>query len=174
MDLRQTVSGSEPITSADVKLYSKIDYSTEDSLITNLITAVRQQIEKFTGLSLVVSTCVAYWDYLPEEVELPYPEHDQITEVQINGEVSTSYTQKGLTRLRVIPYATYSVGIESTETASSLKVTYTTLGTCPQIIKNEMLRLLDEKYRNRGNTFVGSTVNLSENTYANLAQFCNE
>lgn len=172
MDLKQTATGDEPITLAEVKLYSKIDYTTEDSLITNLITAVRQQIEKFTGLSLVVSTYEAYWDYLPEEVTLPYPEQDEVKEVHINGTVSTDYTKKGLTQFKIAPYTTYLIGTSLDNVVQSLYVKYTTLGTCPQLVKNEMLRLLDEKYRNRGNTFVGTTNELTENSYANLAQFC--
>lgn len=172
MDVKQTVTGDEPILLADVKLYSKIDYTAEDALITNLITAVRQQIEKFTGLSLVASTYIAYWDYLPAEAELPYPVHDEITEVEINGEVSTDFTQKGLTQFKVKPYVISTFRTSGSIDTNSLKVTYTTTGECPELIKNEMLRLIDEKYRNRGNTFVGTTNELSENTYANLAQYC--
>lgn len=172
MDVRQTVTGSEPITLADVKLYSKIDYTAEDSLITDMITAVREQIEKYTGLSLIASIYEAYWDYVPDEVRLPYPEHNEITEVKINGAVSTDYTQKGLTQLIVRPFTTSVITTELGTDSESLYVKYTTLGTCPKLIKNEMLRLLDEKYRNRGNTFVGTTTALSENCYSNLAQFC--
>lgn len=170
MDIKKTVTGTEPITAADVKLYCKIDYATEDALIASLITAVRERIEKFTGLSLVETTYEAYWDYLPEEVELPYPEHNEVTEVQINGEVSTSYTKKGLNVFKILPSQTYVIGTDTTN-VYSLYVKYTTTGNCPDAIKVEMLRLIDEKYRNRGNTFVGSTTELSENTFANLAQF---
>jgi len=172
MDIKYSGTITEPIALADVKLYSKIDYSEEDTLITSLITAVRERLEEFTGRSFVAKTIEAYWDYLPSEVRLPYPEHDTITEVQINGEVSTAYAQMGLNRLVVKPESIVTLGTEVVN--PSLYVKYTTLGTCPEAVKIEMLRLIDEKYRNRGNTFVGSTAELSENTFANLAQYCEE
>jgi len=169
MDIKITPTGSEPITLDDVKLYCKIDYTAEDALITSLIGSVRGQIEKFLGRSLIASTIELYTDYLPDEIRLPYPEHDAITEVKINGTVSTDYTEKGLTKLIVIPSTTYTF---SEDVVESFYVKYTTTGKCSEAVKTEMLRLIDEKYRNRGNTFVGSTTELSENTYANLRQFC--
>ena len=168
MDIRYSNIGTEPITLTEVKLYSKIDYTAEDALITSLITAVRERIEEWAGKSFVVKTIEAHWNYIPEEVQLPYPDHDTITEVKINDEVSTAYTQKGLNKLVVKPDSTYTTG---TVENPSLYVKYTTSGNCPEAVKVEMLRLLDEKYRNRGNTFVGAISELSENTFANLAQY---
>ena len=172
MDIKETVTGLEPITLDDVKEYCKIDYESEDSLIVSLITAVRERIEKFTGLALVEKTIEVFYDYLPEQVKLPYPEHDAITEVQVNGTVSTDYTKKGISQFIIKPNAAYIIGTDTID--SSLYVKYTTTGKCPEAVKIEMLRLIDEKYRNRGNTLIGSTSELSENCFSNLAQFCLE
>lgn len=167
LDIKQTVTGDEPISIDEVKLYSKIDYTAEDDLIESLITGVRQQVEHFTGLSLIEKEIEAFWDYLPEKVCLPFPEHNEIVEVKINGEVSTDYEKVGLSRFVLYPKSITVTGLVN----KSFYVKYTTLGTCGEIVKTEMLRLIDEKYRNRGNTFVGTTQILPENTFANLAQY---
>ncbi len=132
---------------------------------------MRERIEQFTGKSFVIKTIEAQWNYLPEEIELPFPDHDEITEVKINGDVSEDYAENGMTKLTVKPYTVHNVGT-GIDTPESLYVKYTTTGECPEAVKNEMLRLIDEKYRNRGNTFVGTTNELNENSFANLAQFC--
>ena len=168
MQIKETVTGNEPISVSEVKSYCKIDFTTDDTLISTLITGVRQQIEEFTGLALVAKTIEYFDEEIEEEIKLPYPEHSAITEVKFNNVVSTGYIKTGLTQFIIKPN-------DTTVTDASeygVKITYTTSGTCKQAIKNEMLKLLDEKYRNRGNTFEGAISDLSENCYANLAKFC--
>lgn len=166
---RFSAIGSEPITLSEAKLYLKVDYTDEDALITSLIKSVREHVENFTGLALVAKTVEVFMDYIPERIELPFPEHNAITEVKFNGEVSDAYLITGLTQFIIKPT------LQVTNTSINnygMSVKYTTLGTCPEIAKVEMLKAIDEAYRNRGNTFEGSIVNLKENTYANLAQLC--
>ncbi len=169
MQVKYSGVGAEPLSLADVKTYLKVDYSDEDDLITSLITAVRQKIEEYTGLALVIKTVEIFLPYLPDEFKLPFPNHDAITEIKLNGVVSTGYTSKGLTQFIVKPNIVFD---SSAVEENSFYAKYTTTGNCPEAIKQEMLRLIDEKYRNRGNTFEGSIAELSENTYSNLAQFC--
>lgn len=169
MQIKETVTGIEPITATEVKNYLKIDFTDDDVLIGTLITGVRQQIEQFTGLALVEKTIIYFDEEIEEEIKLPYPEHLAITEVMFNGVVSTSYIKTGLTQFIIKPNETTSL---SDADEYGVKITYTTTGSCPQAIKNEMLKLMDEKYRNRGNTFYGAIAELSENCYANLAKYC--
>ena len=166
------IGSTEPITPAQVKEYCKIDYTDEDTLIGNLITGVRELIEEFTGLALIDKTVTVFWEdfEVDEDIELPFPEHNEITSVKVNGTAITDYISTGLTQKIIRVPSSYSVGTSSDN--YGLEIAFTTLGTCPQAIKNEMLRLIDEKYRNRGNTFEGSIAELSENSYANLAQYC--
>lgn len=168
MQLKYSDIGDEPITLVAAKAYLKVDYSDEDAMITYLITGIREQIEQFTGRALVVKTIEYFNEEIPDQIKLPFPSHDAIVEVQINGEVSTAYTKTGLDRIIVTPTYAYA----SQDSDSGIYIKYTTLGTCPEAIRLEMLKLLDEKYRNRGNTFEGSIADLSENTYANLAKYC--
>jgi uncharacterized phiE125 gp8 family phage protein len=168
MQITQTITGSEPLTASEVKNYLKIDFSTDDTLINMLITGVREQIEEFTGLALIAKTIVYFDEEIADEIKLPYPAHDRIMEVQLNGVITTSYYKTGLTQFIIKPNDTQV----SNASEYGIKITYTCSGVCPTGIKIEMLKLIDEKYRNRGNTFEGAIADLSENCYANLAKFC--
>jgi len=169
MQIKQTITGNEPITVAEVKSYLKIDFTTDDTLVGTLITGVREQIELFTGLGLIAKTIEYFDEEIDEEIKLPFPEHLEITEVKLNGIVSTSYVKTGLSQFIIKPNST-TVTDASNDYGFYCK--YKVTGTCQQAIKNEMLKLIDEKYRNRGNTFEGAISDLSENCYANLAKFC--
>lgn len=159
----------EPVTLTEAKAWLKVDYTDDDALITSLISSVREQLELFTGLSLIPSTIVYFNEEIGDEVKLPYPTHNAITQVMLNGEVSTAYVKTGLTQFILYFNSTYtSTGIAE----KGVKVTYTTTGDCPSGIKTCMLKAIDEAYRNRGNTFEGSIGDLSENTYSNAAKYC--
>lgn len=168
MQIKETVTGSEPITSTEVKNYLKVDFTTDDTLIGTLITGVRESIELFTGLSLVAKTIEYFDEVIEDEIKLPYPEHLEIVEVKINNEVSTAYIKTGLNQFFIKPQ---NISVNQANDYGIL-IKYKTTGNCPQGIKNEMLKLIDEKYRNRGNTFEGAISDLSENSYANLAKYC--
>lgn len=168
MQIKETVTGTEPVTATEVKNYLKVDFSNDDNLISDLITGIREQIELFTGLSLVEKSIEYFDEEIDDEIKLPYPEHDAITEVKINNEVSTAYIKTGLTQFIIKP----TVISVNDENDYGIKITYTTKGTCPKGIKVEILKAIDEKYRNRGNTFEGAIADLSENSYANLAKYC--
>jgi len=48
MSLLLSESGSEPLTTSDVKAWAKVENSDEDSLISSLITSCRREVESFT------------------------------------------------------------------------------------------------------------------------------
>lgn len=159
---------TEPITLSEARAYLKVDYTDEDTLIGMLISGVREQVEEFTGLGIVARTIEYFNHEIPEEITLPYPEHASITEVKINDVVSTAYKKTGLSQFIIYPESTVLSG----ENNQGIYIKYTTAGTCPAGLKLEMLKIIDEKYRNRGNTFEGSITELNENAYANLAKYC--
>lgn len=160
---------TEPITVTEVKSYCKIDYSDEDTLIATLITSVREQVEQFTGLSLAAKTIEYFDEEIADEIYLPFPNHDSITEVKINGEVSTAYSKTGLSQFIIKPNSTL---ISEGSNDHGIYIKYVTKATFPSGIKSELLKIFDEKYRNRGNTFEGSISELNENAYSNLAKYC--
>jgi len=171
MQIKYSNIGTEPISLDDFKTYSKIDFADEDALISSMITGVREQIEEFTGLSLVAKTIEYFDEVVEDSILLPYPNHDAITEVKINGVVTTGYSKTGLTQFLITPNQVngFSTGLTSDDSGFYCK--YTTTGDCPEAIKTEIKRLLLEQYEQRGNTFVGSIAELSENTYSNLLKY---
>jgi hypothetical protein len=61
---------TEPVTSAEAKLFCKVVGTTEDSVFTILITSARQELEKYTASSFAEKTIHATWIKMPEDNEL--------------------------------------------------------------------------------------------------------
>ena len=75
--LTRTITGSEPLTSAEAKSHLRIDEDYEDAQISDLITLARQKLEVDTRRTLIASTWTARYDRFPYSVtdiiELPRP-----------------------------------------------------------------------------------------------------
>ena len=162
----------EPVLLADAKAWLKAeDYDTDDAMITSLITGVRGLVEEFTGLSLVDKTIEYFEDDVCEltndagriEVALPYPEHDTIVEVKVDGTEVTDYVSTGLTRKIITLNNTFSTGLISDK---GLYIKYTTLANCQEGIRQAMLKQIEDVYEHRGNNFEGSIAQLNENCFA--------
>ena len=165
MDIKRTTidGSSEPVTVTEVKSYLKIDFTDDDTLIETIISGVREMAEQHTGLSLIPSTIVYFEDSdYDDEIRLPYPEHNDVTEVIQNSEditadcIITGETEKVVK----LPYI-----------YDGIKITYTTLGTCPAGVKLALLKAIADIYERRGNTFEGAIAELSENSIAMLTRY---
>lgn len=60
-----TAPASEPITLAEAKLYLRVDTTADDALITALITAARETVERYTSRALVTQTITQVLDCFP-------------------------------------------------------------------------------------------------------------
>lgn len=60
-----TAPSSEPITLSEAKLYLRVDNSADDALITALITAARETVERYTSRALVTQTVTQVLDGFP-------------------------------------------------------------------------------------------------------------
>ena len=58
----KTAASAEPISVTEAKLHLRVDLSTDDTLITALIVAAREFVEKYTGRILMSSTYYGYAD----------------------------------------------------------------------------------------------------------------
>lgn len=151
-ETRHTITGKEPVQLVDMKLYLRTDYTTDDSLIIALITAAREQAEKFCNRSFVAQTIeynrvVTVWDAANYTViTLPYPSHLAITEVKVNGDVITTYTKKGLDQFTItIP----GVELIDDSTTCEIYVKYTTQDFCPDLVKIAIKNMVKEMGENR-------------------------
>ena len=168
MQIKETITGTEPITTSEAKSWLKVDFTTDDTLIGMLITSVREQAERYTGLGLIAKTVELFDEEIPAKIKLPFPEHLEVTEVKLNNVVTTGYTKTGLSQFIL----SFTEITNLTADDSGLYVKYKCTGTCPTGLKALMLKEIDEQYRNRGNTFEGAIVDLSANFYASAAKFC--
>lgn len=169
MDLQKTVTGSEPLTESEVKNYLKIDYTADDYLIDDLITATREMAEEFTGRSLVAKTIVMFESDYEQTIYLPYPDHNTVTAITQNGtDILSDCLITGNYEKRIQLPTVYD-GISSDN--DGVQITYTTLGNCPKGIKIALLKNIAEIYEKRGNTFEGSIAELTDNTTTILQRF---
>ena len=63
---------TEPVTLAQAKEYARIDGSSEDSLITNLITMARTHCESYIGKCIVLKTVTITSFTYPYQFQMPY------------------------------------------------------------------------------------------------------
>jgi hypothetical protein len=170
MDLQITNTGTEPLSASEVKNYLKVDYTTDDTLISDMITAVRELAEEFLGRALIAKTIVLT---IPKdydlEIELPYPDHNAVSAVTINGDdvLADCYIAGNYEKVVKLPYVYNEINDDN----DGLVITYTCLGNVPKGVKIAMLQNIAEMYERRGNTFEGSIATLTENTIAKLTRF---
>ena len=67
-----TYGVTEPVTLAEAKEYARIDGSSEDSLITSLITMARTHCESYIGKCIVLKTVTIDSFTFPYQFQMPY------------------------------------------------------------------------------------------------------
>lgn len=86
----ETEPAIEPVSADDLKIYARIDYDDEDSLLEKFLKGVRRAAEKYTGRTFIEQTIKLQMDYWPGTVvELPSPPLISITEVATLDEDDT-------------------------------------------------------------------------------------
>lgn len=168
-----TGPASEPITAAEVKLQTKVDYTAEDSLITIQIQAVREYVEKKLGIALLPQTVTEMLSAFPEASRLNpyrairlkrYPLRG-ITSIQYKDEDGASQT------LASSEYVTDATGADTTPFLApayekewpdtynefgAITITYTAgyddAASVPAQIKQAMLLIVADWFDNRENS----------------------
>jgi len=162
-----TPPASEPVTAAEVKLFSKIDFTDDDTLIDLQISSARQMVEKWLNKALITQTIKCYFNNYNNRVYLPYAPHQTITSV-IRKRKNESKTLTENTDYYIIGDTVKYLDLEpsgiinpqgvsrnETLTAWNLEVTFTAgYGTSasdvPSPIKEAILRIIETNYDNRG------------------------
>ena len=90
---RVTAPSSEPVTLTEAKLYLRVDNTTEDALISDLIVAARMDAEKYLKRSLISQTWqLSYNEYVERAVSLPMPPIANIVSVVVTARDGTTQT----------------------------------------------------------------------------------
>lgn len=171
--VRTAAPTSEPISLTEAKLHLRRTSTHEDALITAMIKAAREKMEKHCWRAFVTQTWVLYRDQFPciggldsdewGSIFLPNPPLASVTSVQY---VNTSGTTTSLTAttdyvVDTTPepgriYPAYGVSWPSVrDVPKAVIVTYvagTAVNSVPEAIKHAMKIQLTQWYENRGDS----------------------
>jgi len=149
-----SVTGSEIVTTAEVKLYARIDTDADDTLIGNMITQARIWCENFISRDIVAKNRTYYIPVTNGVFDLPFAPVASISSVTVNGETA-SYEVLGLDN--------ETIDLDG-GSAEKVLVTYVTTGLSDELLKQAIMQLATTYYDNRAEfaTAVGSINDVSE------------
>ena len=154
-----SVTGSEIVTTQNVKDFVRIDTSADDTIIDRMIVAARTWCENYIGKDIVAKNRTFYLQEVDDRFTLPFAPVASISSVTSEG-TAVSYDTYGLDDTII------EIG---TLPADEVKVTYITTGLTDDIIKEAILHLVSTMYDNRAD-FVEGNVNEVPNSTKNLLQ----
>lgn len=150
-----TITGTEPVTLAEAKLYLRIDDNAEDTLIEALISSAREWAETNTNKAIVAQTVVAYYDKPERTFELPIGNAVALTSLTNDGDAVTARLLFGNPSTVEI---TGDLPYPANE-RQSVVITYTAgYATVPKRIKQAILILVADMYENREAQVIGQSV----------------
>jgi uncharacterized phiE125 gp8 family phage protein len=159
-----TAISTEPLTLSEVRLHLRLTSdTTEDSLLSALITAARDYCEKYTGRAFAAQTLVAYLDDWPsvDYIELPMPPLVSVTSVQYKNSAGTETTMTVTTQYLadtdsdigriVLPYGVTWPSY-TPYPSNPISITYVAgYTTLPRQLRQAMLLVIGSMYENREN-----------------------
>ena len=155
-----SVTGSEIITTQDVKDFVRIDTSADDTLIGRIIATSRLWCENYIGKDIVAKNRTFYLKEVDDRFTLPFSPIASISSVT-SEDIAVSYNSYGLDdtiiELKSLP-------------AKEVKVTYVTTGLSDDLVKNALLNLAATYYDNRADFKTGETISEIPTDTKNILQ----
>jgi len=147
-----STTGSEIVTTSDVKDFARIDTSDDDTIIGRMITQARIWCENYIGKDIVAKNRTYYLPFASTRINLPFAPVASISTVTVEGSTA-SYTGRGLDNeiieLNELP-------------AKEIQVTYVTAGMNDSLLIQAILQLTSTYYDNRADFSVMQGVNFVE------------
>ncbi len=143
-----STTGSELLTTQNVKDYVRIDTTADDSIISAMITQARIWCENFISRDIVAKNRTYYLDETNGLFSLPFGPIASISSITIKGTATTDYEVLGLDN--------ETIELDGGP-AQQVKVTYVTTGQNDSLIKQAMLQLISTYYDNRSD-FTSGTI----------------
>lgn len=157
-----SVTGSEIVTTSDVKLYARIDTDADDTLIGNMITQARIWCENYISRDIVAKNRTYYLPSTNGTFDLPFAPVASISSVTVNGEAAT-YEVLGLDNETLELDGGYS---------EKVKVTYVTTGLDDGLLQQAILQLAATYYDNRADYVMeGNAMEIPTNVKSILASY---
>lgn len=141
MSVLVSISQSEPVTLAEVKLWGKIEHDDEDDVLDSLITSCRDELERYLKIAFVTQT----WR---DDLECM---HDAVYSPRLPL-TNASVTVNGLVTDFWFLQSTGCVKTTRPIYNADIVVTYTSTVTALQpVLKTALLDLISYRFYNRGN-----------------------
>jgi hypothetical protein len=154
-DVKRTITGTEPVTPAEIKAYILNRYDPEietDVLLSTLLSTARELAEQYCNRSFIEQE-IEYTEYIasswtadPPEIILPFPNHLTVEEVKVSDVVTTDYTLIGINRY-TLQFTGRCYSTESTGVKYYIKYT---AGECTTLAKTAIMQICKDMYENRG------------------------
>lgn len=156
-----SITGSEIISTQDVKDYVRIDTSADDSIIALMIEQARIWCENYISRDIVAKNRTYYVDTTNGVFDLPFAPVSSISAVTIEG-VAAEYTVLGLDN--------ETIELDG-GSAEQVKVTYATTGLSDGLLKQAILQLVSTYYDNRADFVSGSVTEIPTNVKSILSSY---
>lgn len=141
---------TDVVTLAEAKTQCRVTHTFDDDYITALIPVACEMAQSYSGRLLTLGSCASVVENYQTSILLPFGEVTDITELLIDGEVSTEFEFEEVTQ---------KVNITTTLTFSKVKITYDCgYAVVPSAVKQAILMIISTLYNNRQDFVVGLTV----------------
>ena len=153
-------TGSELITTSDVKTYVRIDTDADDTLIDRMIVQARIWCENYISRDIVAKERKYYLDVVEGFIQIPFAPVGSISSVTVQGQTA-EYQEKGLNKEQIILTSGVNQVLSGSNTpfAKEVLITYTTAGLSDDLIKQALLQMVSTYYDNRTDFIQGNNVN---------------
>ncbi len=145
-----TTTGSELLTTQNVKDFVRIDTTADDTLISEMITQARIWSENYISRDIVAKNRSYYLDETNGIFELPFGPVASISQITIKGTATTDFEILGLDN--------ETIELDQGP-AERVLITYVTTGINNSLIKQAMLQLISTYYDNRADFVTGANLN---------------
>jgi len=134
-----STTGSEIVTSADLKLFAKIDTTADDAIIARQITQARIWCENYISRDIVAKNRSYYLDETSGTFSIPFGPVTSITSIHADG-IALTHTNVGLDKETIELDNGY---------AKKVTVIYITSGLNDSLLQQAILQLATTYYENR-------------------------
>ncbi len=134
-----STTGSEIVSSADLKLFAKIDTTADDAIIARQITQARIWCENYISRDIVAKNRSYYLDETSGTFSIPFGPVTSITSIHADG-IALTHTNVGLDKETIELDNGY---------AKKVTVIYITSGLNDSLLQQAILQLATTYYENR-------------------------
>ena len=154
-----STTGVELISLSLAKSYLRVDVTTDDTLIGEMISQARLWCENYISRDIVSKTRSYYLSKTDGVIDIPFAPVASIQSVTVEG-TSSTFEIKGLNKERIELKNLENVLIGYQDGyAKDVIINYTTAGLNDALLRQAMLQLVSTYYDNRADFVIGSAIN---------------